>query len=53
MSYWKGRDNGKEIFAEITSAEIANAESLELIKQVFPRTYTVYREILKVAKEYA
>ena len=49
-SYWKGRDNGKEIFAEITSAEIANAESLELIKQTFPRTYAVYREILKVVK---
>ena len=48
--YWKGRDNGKEIFAEITSAEIANPESLACIKEYFPETYKVYRQMLGVIK---
>lgn len=50
LSYWNNRDNGKEIFAEIISAEIANPESLECIKKYFPETYKVFREMLKVVK---
>lgn len=50
LSYWKKRDNGAEIFAEIMSAEITNPESLECIKKYFPETYKVFRDILKVVK---
>lgn len=50
LNYWKNRDNGKEIFAEIISAEIANPESLDCIKKYFPETYKVFRDILKAAK---
>lgn len=49
-SYWKQRDNGKEIFAEIFSAEMASSESLACIQKYFPETYKIYREILKVVK---
>jgi len=49
-SYWKGRDNGKEIFAEIMSAEVASPESLACIKKYFPETYKVFRTILGVIK---
>ena len=45
LGYWKGRDNGLEIFAEI-----ANPESLKCIKKYFPETYKVFRDILKVVK---
>lgn len=48
--YWKGRDNGKEIFAEIISAEIAHPKSLECIKEYFPETYKVFRQMLEVIK---
>lgn len=48
--YWKGRDNGKEIFAEMLSAEIASPESLACIKEYFPETYKVFRQILEVIK---
>lgn len=37
----------KEAFAEMLSAEIANRESLELIKQELPETYAAFRQMLK------
>lgn len=49
-TYWKNRDNGKEIFAEMLSAEIANPESLACIKEYFPETYNVFRQMLEVIK---
>lgn len=49
-SYWTNRDNGKEIFAEIISAEAASPESLDCIKKYFPETYKVFRKILEVIK---
>ena len=51
LSYWNTRDNGKEIFAEITSAEAAAPGSLKAIKDYFPQTYAVYREMLKERKK--
>ena len=51
LSYWSNRDNGKEIFAEITSAEAAAPGSLKAIKEYFPKTYDVYREMLKERKK--
>lgn len=47
MSYWKNRNNGKEIFAEMFSAEMSNPQSLALIKRELPKTYDIYRELLK------
>lgn len=49
-SYWKNRDNGKEIFAELLSAEAASSESLACIRKYFPETYKVFRDILEVIK---
>lgn len=49
-SYWKNRDNGKEIFAEIISAETASPDSLACIQKYFPETYKVFRTILGVIK---
>lgn len=49
-SYWKNRDNGKEIFAEMMSAEVASPDSLDCIKKYFPETYKVFRTILEVIK---
>lgn len=49
-SYWKNRDNGKEIFAEMMSAEVASPDSLDCIKKYFPETYKVFRTILGVIK---
>lgn len=49
-NYWKGRDNGKEIFAEIISAEVASPGSLACIKEYFPKTYKIYRQMLGVIK---
>ena len=51
LSYWRGRDNGKEIFAEITSAEAAHSGSLKAIKEYFPRTYSVYQDMMKARKK--
>lgn len=50
LDYWGSRGNGKEIFAEITSAEAAHPGSLKAIKDYFPETYKVYREMLKERK---
>lgn len=49
-TYTGNRDNGKEIFAEIISAEIASPESLDCIKKYFPETYKVFRDMLKAVK---
>ena len=50
-SYWHSRDNGKEIFAEITSAEAAAPGSLKAIKEYFPQTYEVYQQMVKERKK--
>lgn len=49
-SYWRNRDNGKEIFAELMSAEVASPDSMACIKKYFPETYKVFRDILEVIK---
>ena len=49
--YWSGRDSGKEIFAEITSAEAAHPGSLMAIKEYFPKTYKVYQDMMKARKK--
>lgn len=49
-AYWKNRDNGKEIFAEMLAAEIAGPESLACMKEYFPETYKVFRQMLEVIK---
>ena len=49
-NYWKKRDNGKEAFAEMFSAEVNNPESLEQIKKFFPESYKIFREMLEVVK---
>lgn len=49
-TYWKNRDNGKEILAEIFSAEIASPDSLACIQKYFPETYKVFKNIMEVIK---
>lgn len=49
-NYWSSRGNGKEIFAEITSAEAANPGSLKAIREYFPQTYQVYLDMVKGRK---
>ena len=51
LSYWNTRDNGKEIFAEITSAEAAHPGSLRAIQEYFPETYKVYQTMVKARKK--
>ncbi len=48
--YWHGRDNGREIFAEMFSASVNNPESLKLIKEHFPETYTVFLKMMEEIK---
>lgn len=48
--YWGRRDNGKEGFAEMFSAEVNNPESLEQIKKYFPKSYEIFKELLEVIK---
>ena len=48
--YWYGRDNGREIFAEMFSASVNNPESLKLIKEHFPETYTVFLKMMEEIK---
>lgn len=50
IGYWARRDNGKEAFAEMFSAEVNNPESLEQIKRFFPESYKIYKEMLEVVK---
>lgn len=46
-SYWSGRDNGKEAFAEMFAATVNNPDSLKAIKKVFPNAYGTFLEILE------
>jgi len=50
LDYWSSRGNNREIFAEITSAEAAHPGSLKAIKDYFPATYQVYRDMLSERK---
>lgn len=50
VGYWARHDNGKEAFAEMFSAAVNNAESLEQIKRFFPESYKIFKEILEVVK---
>ena len=45
-SYWGNRDNGLEIFAEMTAAEASAPGSLRAIKEYFPKTYSVYKDMI-------
>lgn len=52
--YWKDRTVGgiadglaTEAFAEITDSTFANEESLDLIKKYLPKSYDVYKEIVR------
>ena len=51
LDYWAGRDNGKEIFAEITSSLAANPGSLAAIQHYFPKTYKTYQNMIKERKK--
>lgn len=51
LDYWSARGNGKEIFAEIVSAEAAHPGSLKAIKEYFPKTYQVYQDMVKARKK--
>ena len=51
LDYWSSRGNGKEIFAEIISAEAAHPGSLKAIKEYFPKTYQVYQDMMKAKKK--
>lgn len=51
-SYWSGGvfkndPLATEAFAEMTSANMTNPESLETIKQYLPKSYSVYNEMLE------
>ena len=47
LGYWKGRDNGKEAFAEMYAAIVANEESLDQIKKFFPESYKIFIEMIE------
>lgn len=49
-NYWTRRDNGKEAFAEMFSAQITNTESWNNINRFFPDSIIVSQEFLKVVK---
>jgi hypothetical protein len=51
--YWKDHDNGTEIFAEMFSASICNKGSLNTIKEYFPKTHEVFKEMVRFANEQA
>jgi SPP1 gp7 family putative phage head morphogenesis protein len=46
-SYWKSHEAGVEAFAEMFDATVNNPESLEQIKNYFPKSYDIFLEILK------
>ena len=45
--YWSNRDNGLEIFAEITAAEASSPGSLKAIRDYFPKTYSIYQDMIE------
>ena len=45
--YWENIPVSKEAFAEFTSSLATNPESLKLLKDVFPKSYEIYLEILE------
>ena len=51
LGYWHSRDSSLEIFAEMTSAEASHPGSLKAIKEYFPDTYKVYRDMTKGLKK--
>jgi len=51
MGYWEAHNNSTEIFAEIFSASVCNKGSLNAIKEYFPETYKVFKEIVRSANE--
>ena len=50
-NYWDIIPVSKEAFAEFTSSLATNPESLELLKEVFPKSYEIYLEILEYGLE--
>ena len=46
-NYWRKHEVGVEGFAEMFDASICNPESLERIKQYFPQSYEIFKEIIK------
>ena len=49
--YWEVTPVSIEAFAEFTSSTVVNPGSLKLIKEVFPKSYEIYLEILDYAIE--
>ena len=50
-AYWyRVSIHGTEIFAEMYSAEIGNHASLKALKEFYPETYKVFRDILEAIK---
>lgn len=50
-SYWQKMGNSgvaTEAFAQMFSASVANKAALSIIKSYFPKTYSIYRDIIKV-----
>lgn len=45
-SYAKSGQGAKETFAEMTDATFANPESLQAIKQYYPRSYALWKEMM-------
>lgn len=45
--YWKTHNVSSEAFAEMYSASVNNPDSLEQIKKYFPKSYEVFKSILK------
>lgn len=45
--YWENIPVSKEAFAEFTSSLATNPESLKLLKEVFPKSYEIYLEMLE------
>ena len=49
--YWKTRDNGIEVFAELFSASVCNRGSLNAVREYFPETYKVFKDIVRTTNE--
>ena len=46
-SYWNDKSLALESFTEMYSASILNKNAIKLIKQYFPESYGIYRDIIK------